>query len=80
MPRIGISFRPTEKWVFRIGAGWFDNINHLNTWTIFNLMPPKSGSLLFNSVTDPATRLPVTGADGQSTPCRPGAIGLVSRS
>jgi hypothetical protein len=51
MPRIGISFRPTEKWVIRTGAGWFDNINHINTWTIFNLMPPKSGSLLFQSVT-----------------------------
>ena len=48
MPRIGIAFRPWDKWVLRAGAGWFDNINHLNTWTIFNLMPPKSGSLLFN--------------------------------
>ena len=46
MPRVGIAYRPTEKWVMRVGAGWFDNINHMNTWTIFNLMPPKSGSLL----------------------------------
>jgi hypothetical protein len=52
MPRLGITFRPTDKWVIRTGAGWFDNINHLNTWTIFNLMPPKSGSLQFNSVTE----------------------------
>jgi hypothetical protein len=52
MPRLGITFRPTDKWVIRTGAGWFDNINHLNTWTIFNLMPPKSGSLLFQSVTE----------------------------
>lgn len=52
MPRFGITFRPTDKWVIRAGAGWFDNINHLNTWTIFNLMPPKSGSLQFNSVTE----------------------------
>jgi outer membrane receptor protein involved in Fe transport len=26
MPRLGIAYRPTEKWVFRVGAGWFDNI------------------------------------------------------
>jgi hypothetical protein len=51
MPRVGIAYRPTDKWVVRTGAGWFDNINHVNTWTIFNLMPPKSGSLQFNSVT-----------------------------
>lgn len=65
MPRIGITFRPTDKWVIRTGAGWFDNINHLNTWTIFNLMPPKSGSLIFQSVTDVAQTIPVTGGNGQ---------------
>ena len=51
MPRFGITFRPTDKWVIRAGAGWFDNINHLNTWTIFNLMPPKSGGC--NSTASP---------------------------
>ncbi len=66
MPRLGITYRPTEKWVLRMGAGWFDNINHTNTFTIFNLMPPKSGSLLFQSVTDPALRPSVTGVDGQN--------------
>ncbi|MCC6589934.1 MAG: carboxypeptidase regulatory-like domain-containing protein [Bryobacterales bacterium] len=65
MPRLGITFRPTDKWVIRTGAGWFDNINHLNTWTIFNLMPPKSGSLIFSSVTDVAQTIPVTGGNGQ---------------
>lgn len=65
MPRLGITFRPTDKLVFRAGAGMFDNINHLNTWTIFNLMPPKSGSLIFNSVTDVAQNIPVTGGNGQ---------------
>lgn len=64
MPRLGITFRPTDKWVVRAGAGSFDNINHLNTWTIFNLMPPKSGSLLFQSVTDPAQNIPVVGGTG----------------
>ncbi len=65
MPRLGITFRPTDKWVIRTGAGLFDNIHHLNTWTIFNLMPPKSGSLVFNSVTDVAQTIPVTGGTGQ---------------
>ncbi len=64
MPRVGIAYRPWDKWVFRMGAGWFDNINHVNTWTIFNLMPPKSGSLLFSSVTDNDKTIPVVGADG----------------
>ena len=66
MPRLGITFRPSDKWVIRSGAGLFDNINHLNTWTIFNLMPPKSGSLIFNSVTDVAQTIPVTGGTGQT--------------
>jgi hypothetical protein len=66
MPRVGITYRPTEKWVFRMGAGWFDNINHLNTWTIFNLMPPKSGSNLYQSVTVPAQTIPVTNLNGQT--------------
>ena len=68
MPRIGIAWRPTEKWVLRVGGGWFDNINHLNTWTIFNLMPPKSGSLLFESPTIIAQTLQVPGADGATYP------------
>jgi len=68
MPRLGITFRPTTKWVFRTGAGLFDNINHLNTWTIFNLMPPKSGSLIFNSVTDVAQTINVIGGMGTEVP------------
>src|SRR4029077_17938299 len=35
-----------------------------NTWTIFNLMPPKSGSLIYNSVTDVSQTIPVTGGNG----------------
>ncbi|MEZ5398050.1 MAG: carboxypeptidase-like regulatory domain-containing protein [Bryobacteraceae bacterium] len=54
MPRIGIAYRPTEKWVLRMGAGWFDNINHVNTWTIFNLMPPKAGSQVYLTSMQPA--------------------------
>src|SRR5439155_17178708 len=68
MPRIGIAWRPTNQWVVRAGAGWFDNINHLNTWTIFNLMPPKSGSLLFSSNTNVFQTIQVPGADGGTYP------------
>ncbi len=64
MPRLGIAFRPTDKWVVRAGGGWFDEIQHLNNWTILNLMPPKSGSLQYSAVTDIAQTLTVTGADG----------------
>ena len=75
MPRVGIAYRPSDKWVFRIGGGWFDNINHMNTWTILNLMPPKSGSLIYTSVTDVAQSYPVVGADGNTYPtCRLAAI------
>ncbi len=66
MPRIGIAYRPSEKWVVRIGAGMFDNINHMNNFTILNLMPPKSGSLIYTSVTDAVPPTPVVGADGNT--------------
>jgi hypothetical protein len=66
MPRIGIAFRPTNKWVLRVGAGWFDNIQHTNTWTIFNLMPPKAGSQVYLTSMQPGTVVPVTGVDGNN--------------
>ena len=65
MPRLGIAYRPTENWVIRAGAGFFDNIDHMNTWTILNLNPPLSGSEQYNSVTDDAGTVTVTGIDGQ---------------
>ncbi|MBM3726231.1 MAG: carboxypeptidase regulatory-like domain-containing protein [Acidobacteria bacterium] len=64
MPRFGIAYRPSEKWVLRMGGGWFDNINHVNTWTIFNLMPPKAGSQVYLTSMQPAGTTPVTGANG----------------
>ncbi|MBL8211155.1 MAG: carboxypeptidase regulatory-like domain-containing protein [Bryobacterales bacterium] len=64
MPRIGIAFRPTDKTVIRVGAGWFDNIQHLNTFTIFNLMPPKAGSQLYQTAMTAAQTIPVTAANG----------------
>jgi hypothetical protein len=66
MPRVGIAYRPTDKWVIRTGAGWYDNINHLNTFTIFNLMPPKAGNQIFNTQTVPARTIPVVGLNGNT--------------
>ena len=66
MPRIGIAFRPTEKSVIRMGAGWFDNIQHLNTFTIFNLMPPKAGSQAYQTSYVAAQSVPVNAANGQT--------------
>ncbi|MEZ5351492.1 MAG: carboxypeptidase-like regulatory domain-containing protein [Bryobacteraceae bacterium] len=68
MPRIGIAFRPTDKWVIRTGVGWFDNINHVNTWTIFNLMPPKAGSQVYLTSMTRGQTLQINGSDGNSYP------------
>jgi len=68
MPRVGIAYRPTEKWVIRTGAGWFDNIQHQNTFTILNLMPPKAGSQVYQTSMRPAQTLNVTGANGANFP------------
>ena len=64
MPRIGIAFRPTDKWVIRTGAGWFDSIQHQNTFTIFNLMPPKAGSQVYLTSMRAGTPFNVVGANG----------------
>ena len=66
MPRIGIAWRPTEKWVVRTGAGYFDNIMHWNAYTILNLNPPKSGSVFFQQVTDNVSTIPVVAVDGNT--------------
>ena len=66
MPRLGIAYRPADKWVIRTGAGWFDNLMHQNSFTILNLNPPKSVSFQFNSVVNNAQTIPVVGADGVS--------------
>ncbi|MCC6367485.1 MAG: TonB-dependent receptor [Bryobacterales bacterium] len=73
MPRIGFAFRPAVKWVIRAGAGWFDNVQHLNTWSILALMPPKSGSLLYTSITDTAQNVTVNGVSIPTRKYRPGA-------
>jgi hypothetical protein len=66
MPRVGIAYRPSEKWVLRLGAGYFDNLMHLNNFTILSLMPPKSGTTSFNSVTDRAQTVSLTTPGGRT--------------
>ena len=66
-PRVGIAFRPAEGWVIRTGAGYFSNIDHMNTWTILNLNPPLSGSNNFLAVTDPTGEVMLDGIDGPVT-------------
>lgn len=66
MPRLGIAFRPADKWVIRAGGGWFDNIQHLNTFTIFNLMPPKAGSQAYQTSYVAAQSVPIAAANGQN--------------
>ncbi len=52
MPRIGIAYRATDNWVFRLGGGIYYNVHQLNNYTILNLNPPKSGTSTFtNTVT-----------------------------
>ncbi len=50
-----------EGWVVRTGAGYFSNIDHMNTWTILNLNPPLSGSNNFEAVTDSAQDIVLQG-------------------
>ncbi len=52
MPRIGIAYRWTDNWVFRLGGGIYYNVHQLNNYTILNLNPPKSG---LNTFTQTAT-------------------------
>ena len=64
MPRLGIAFRATEKWVVRAGYGIYYNVHQLNNYTILNLNPPLSGSSAFantatNGVLTPG-RTPIT--------------------
>lgn len=62
MPRVGIAYRATSKWVIRTGAGWYANVQQMNNMTILDLQPPYSGTFGFNQVDDPA--LTLTGTYG----------------
>ena len=60
MPRIGIAYRVTNKWVIRAGGGWFANVQQMNNMTILDLQPPYSGTFGFNQVDEAALTLPVS--------------------
>ena len=64
MPRLGIAYRPTEKWVVRTAAGYFDNLMHWNNWSILNLNPPLAAATEFIQTMDPAQAITVAGASG----------------
>jgi len=60
MPRIGLAYRPTDKWTVRAGFGWFANAQQLNNFTILNLVPPISGTIAFPVVDQLAQTIPLT--------------------
>jgi hypothetical protein len=55
MPRVGLAWRPAQKWVLRAGTGWYAAGAHFNNFTIMNLVPPYSGSSSFQEVTVPGS-------------------------
>jgi len=58
MPRLGIAYRATDKWVIRTSAGWFANAQQLNNMTILDLQPPFSGTFGWSQVDDTAQVIP----------------------
>ena len=60
MPRIGLAYRASEKWVVRSGVGWFANAQQLNNFSILNLQPPLSGTFGFLPVTDLGQVIPIS--------------------
>ncbi len=58
MPRLGIAYRATDKWVIRTGAGWFVNVQQMNNMTILDLQPPFSGTFGWNAVDQTAGIIP----------------------
>jgi hypothetical protein len=60
MPRIGIAYRATDKWVIRTGGGWFANVQQMNNMTILDLQPPYSGTFGFNAVDQAALTIPIS--------------------
>lgn len=51
-PRLGIAYRPTNKWVIRTGAGQYTSPQHFVQISTANLMPPLSGFQQYDSITD----------------------------
>jgi hypothetical protein len=54
MPRVGIAYRPTDKWVMRAGAGWFVAGQQMENFNIIGRTPPNGGSFSFTQITDVA--------------------------
>ncbi len=51
-PRLGIAYRPSNKWVIRAGAGQYTSPQHFVQISTANLMPPLSGFQQYDSITD----------------------------
>lgn len=58
MPRVGIAYRATDKWVIRIGGGWYANAQQTNNMSILALQPPSSGTFGWNMVDQAALTIP----------------------
>lgn len=67
MPRIGIAYRASSKWVIRTGGGWFANVQQMNNMTILDLQPPYSGTFGFNQVDVAALTFPISYGGRDST-------------
>ncbi|MEX2262302.1 MAG: TonB-dependent receptor [Bryobacteraceae bacterium] len=67
MPRVGIAYRATDKWVIRAGGGWFANVQQMNNMTILDLQPPYSGTFGFNQVDQAALTIPISYGGRDST-------------
>ena len=65
MPRLGLAYRPTERWVVRVSAGYFDNLMHWNSWSILNLNPPLAAATEFIQAMDPARNITIAGIGGE---------------
>jgi hypothetical protein len=69
MPRLGIAYRLTDSMVLRVGGGNFYNAQQTNNFSILNLNPPFSGSVVFQNdrnqptatIENPFLGAPVTG-------------------
>ena len=70
MPRLGLAYRPSERWVVRAAAGYFDNIMHWNNWSILNLNPPEAAATEFIQAMQPARTIMVPGVGGEMVSLR----------
>lgn len=61
-PRLGIAYRPTSKWVVRLGAGQYTSPQHFVQISTANLHPPLSGNQQFDAVTQAVGSVPLTHA------------------